>query len=333
MSTHVVLGTGGIGRAVAAALRRDGHEVIMGSRSGVSRRPLPEGARLVAVDATDAAALAELFTGAESVTNAINPPKYSTWDRDWPPVAAAILEAVEKTGVRLVTVSNLYGYGIVNSPMGEGDSDHPNGHKGALRAAMWAEAKALTDAGRIRATELRASDYFGPGATKGMSIVGDLVISRVAGGGRGFMPMGHRDAPHSWTYLPDIGSLAAHLATDDRAIGRVWHVPNAAPRSVQQVADDTARIAGTRAGRVRVLPRPVGTALGVVWPLVRELRETRHQFERPFVVDSTLTEQTFGVAATPWEQALTETVANLHAGKQAGKADSRTDGFADIQSR
>jgi hypothetical protein len=44
-------------------------------------------------------------------------------------------------------------------------------------------------------------------------------------------------------------------------------------------------------------------------PFMRELRETRHQFEREFVLDSTLTEQTFGLAPTPWEEALTTTIA------------------------
>jgi hypothetical protein len=46
-------------------------------------------------------------------------------------------------------------------------------------------------------------------------------------------------------------------------------------------------------------------------PVVRELDETAHQFERPFVLDSSDAEQTFGVRATPWEEALRATVADL----------------------
>ena len=46
-----------------------------------------------------------------------------------------------------------------------------------------------------------------------------------------------------------------------------------------------------------------------VVPFARELLETRHQFERPFVMDSTHTEATFGLAATPWADVLAETVA------------------------
>jgi hypothetical protein len=50
------------------------------------------------------------------------------------------------------------------------------------------------------------------------------------------------------------------------------------------------------------------SAIGVVSPLVRELRETRYQFERPFVVDSSAFESTFGVSATPMDEALDATV-------------------------
>jgi hypothetical protein len=54
-------------------------------------------------------------------------------------------------------------------------------------------------------------------------------------------------------------------------------------------------------------------AIGLVYPLLRELKETRHEFERPFVLDSSLTEQTFGLEPTPWEITLKETVDYLSA--------------------
>lgn len=43
---------------------------------------------------------------------------------------------------------------------------------------------------------------------------------------------------------------------------------------------------------------------------MNELRETRHQFERPFVLDSRQAEQAFGMSATPWKEALTTTIAD-----------------------
>lgn len=324
MSHHLVLGAGGIGRAAAARLLELGHTVTLASRSGrvepwldmPDRPDGPDGldlaaVRVVAADAADAEQLVRLADGAASIVNAINPPQYTTWDADWPPVAAALLTAAERTGAGLVTVSNLYPYGRVDGPMREDTPLRPNGHKGALRAGMWTDALALHSQGRIRATELRASDYFGPGATKGASVLNDLVLARATAGRSVVMPMGRTDAPHSWTYLPDIGALAATLATDDRSWGRVWHVPTSPARTIRQVVDDAAALRGHRSPRVLALPRVVVTLGGVVVPLLKELRETRHQFERPFVIDATVTEQTFGLAPTPWEDALEATLAAL----------------------
>jgi hypothetical protein len=48
-----------------------------------------------------------------------------------------------------------------------------------------------------------------------------------------------------------------------------------------------------------------------VVPVVRELDETAHQVERPFVLDSTAATSTFDLRPTPWEAALEQTVAAL----------------------
>lgn len=316
MSHHLVLGAGGIGRATTTRLTELGHTVTLVSRSGkVGNRPWevtsPGAVEVVAADATRADDLIALAGGATSIVNAINPPKYTTWARDWPPVAEAILTAAERTGAGVVTVSNLYGYGPVSQPMTEATPLAPRGVKGQLRADMWREAKARHDAGRLRATELRASDYFGPESSKGTSVLNDFVLAKAAAGSRVVMPMGDVDAEHSWTYLPDIGALAAVLATDDRSWGEAWHVPTAPARSVREVVEDVARLGGRPAAGVWAIPRVLLTAAGTVVPLLRELRETRHQFERPFVLDSTRAQQTFGLAPTPWEDALRATLTAL----------------------
>ncbi|WP_404390022.1 NAD-dependent epimerase/dehydratase family protein [Humibacillus xanthopallidus] len=314
MTHHLVLGAGGVGRATTAALVRLGHTVTLASRSGrVTERPWeathPGAVEVIALDAGDTTGLTAAAHGAASIVNAVNPPSYLTWQTDWPPVAAATLAAAEATGAGLVIVGNLYGYGKVSAPMREDDPLRPAGHKGALRADMWTEALARHEAGRLRATELRGSDYFGPGTTPRSSYLNDIVIDAILAGRTPIVPVGRADAPHSWTYVPDVGALAARLATDDRGWGRAWHVPTSPARSFDEAAADVARLAGTRARRVRTLPRALGTAAGVVVPFMRELRETRHQFERAFVLDSNLTQQTFGLAPTPWEEALTVTIA------------------------
>ena len=66
--------------------------------------------------------------------------------------------------------------------MHEDDPMRPAGHKGRLRADMWTEALARHEAGRLRATELRSSDYFGPGTTPRTSYLGDIVVDPGARG-------------------------------------------------------------------------------------------------------------------------------------------------------
>jgi hypothetical protein len=55
---------------------------------------------------------------------------------------------------------------------------------------------------------------------------------------------------------------------------------------------------------VRLVHGAVLYGLGVVSPLMRELRETEYQFTEDFVMDSTAATRTFGLDATPWDRVL-----------------------------
>lgn len=307
MAKFVVLGAGAVGQNTAKELASAGHHVSLVSRSG--RGSGLAGVEAVSADATDVERVTALCSGAQAVVNALNPPNYSTWERDWPPMAVSILTAAERTGAGLVTVGNLYPYGKVTGPMSERTPLRPNGRKGALRARMWEDALAAHEAGRVRATELRASDYTGPGIEGRVSMLQELVITPMAKGRPAFLLVGRPDAPHTWTDVRDTARLAALLATDDRSWGHAWHVPSAAPRSMREVASEVAALCGRAPKGVYPIPAPLLRALGPMVPFLRELQETRHQFDDPFVLDSTHTEAVFGMRATPWERTLRDTVA------------------------
>lgn len=307
MAKYVVMGAGAVGQNTAQELVAAGHEVALVSRSG--RGGHLAGVEAVSADATDVNRVAELARGAEALVNALNPPDYSAWDRDWPPLAASLLGAAERTGAGLVIVGNLYGYGRVEGPMTADTPLRPNGHKGELRVRMWEDALAAQAAGRVRVTELRASDYTGPGIGGRMSMLQELVIAPVVRHRPVWLLVGDPDAAHTWTDVRDTAKLAAVLAQDDRAWGRAWHVPSAPARSMRAVAGEVAALVGRTPGAVRAIPAPVVRALGLAVPFLREMGETRHQFDRDFVLDSSETEQVFGLAPTPWEQTLADTVA------------------------
>jgi nucleoside-diphosphate-sugar epimerase len=304
MALHVVLGFGAIGRGTAGLLLEQGHEVRVITRSG---RPEEAGggpATHISLDATDAEALTRAARGAAVLYNCASP-AYHRWTTDWPPLAAALLSAAEATGAVLATVSNLYGYGPVPGPMTEATPLRAAGPKGRVRARMWLDALAAHESGRVRAVEIRASDYIGPGT---QSPLGDRVVPRLLAG-RAAAVLGSADAAHSWSYVDDVARLLVTVGADPRAWGRPWHVPSNPPRTQREAIADMARIAGVPPVRVRVMPRSMLRLAGLFSPVVRELPEVAYQMERPFVIDSSAAEAAFGLRPTPWEHVLTETIA------------------------
>jgi len=297
MGRHVIVGAGPVGTATATALAAAGHDVTLVTRSGSG--PEGPGITRVAADASDPFTLAEATGSADALYNCANPP-YHRWPELWPPMATSMLEVAARSGAVLVTMGNLYGYGPVDHPLREDDPLAATGTKGRVRAAMWEEALAAHRAGRVRVTEARASDFFGPGVDT--SHFGRLVGRLLAG--RKVRVLGDPDAPHSWTYVPDVGRTLAVLGTDERACGRPWHVPSAPALSQRDLAGRFCAVAGAPSASVAAFPAGSLTLAGVVSAQMRELKETRYQFDRPFLLDSSDCTATFGIEATPLDDAL-----------------------------
>ena len=317
MGSHVVIGAGSVGTATALSLVEGGHEVVVLTRSGTG--PDHEGIRRVSCDASDPVALAAAAGRAEALYNCANPP-YHLWSELWPPMAASLLEVATSSGAVLVTMGNLYGYGPVDHPMTEEDPMLSTGTKGRVRVAMWDDALAAHQAGRVRVTEARASDFYGPGVVE-TSFFGRNVDRLLAG--RSVQILGDPDVPHSWTYVPDVGRTLAVLGTDPRAWGRPWHVPTAPAVSQRQLATRFCEVAGAPAPRIKVLPAAVVSAAGLVSRQLRELRETRYQFDRPFVLDSSACTAEFGIVPTSLDDGLTAVAA--HARRLSDPSVARVD--------
>ncbi|AWZ06824.1 MULTISPECIES: NAD-dependent epimerase/dehydratase family protein [unclassified Streptomyces] len=302
MSIHVVLGFGPAGAATARLLAEQGRSVRVVTASGRSPEP---GIEHVAVDATDSARLADAVKGAAVIYGCAAPP-YHRWAADWPRLTSAACAAAEATGAVLVMLGNLYGYGPVDGPLTEDLPLAATGTKGRVRAAGWEQARHLHEQGRIKAVEVRASDFFGPGVTGGGHLAARVVPPLLRG--KPVSTLGDPDAPHSWSYLPDVARALVEVAGEERAWGRAWHVPTEPALSVREMAGLLAARSGTGPAVVRRIPSAVLAAAGVFSPLLRELREVRYQFDRPFVVDSGAYEAAFTVRATPVEEQVAATV-------------------------
>ncbi|MFF4582397.1 NAD-dependent epimerase/dehydratase family protein [Streptomyces sp. NPDC001389] len=302
MNSHVVIGFGPAGAATARLLVEQGHTVKVVTTSG---RGPERGIEHIALDARDGGRLTEAVRGAAALYACAAPP-YHRWAGEWPALASSLCTAAEATGAVLVMLGNLYGYGPVDGPLTEDLPLAATGPKGRVRAAVWEQARTLHEQGRIRAVEVRASDFFGPGVTDGGHLAARVLPQLLRG--KPVSTLGDPDAPHSWTYLPDVARALAEVAGDERAWGRAWHVPTEPALSVREMVDRLAAQAGTGPVTVRRVPPLVLGLGGLFSPLLRELKEIRYQFDRPFTVDSSAYETAFAARATPLDQQVKATV-------------------------
>ena len=300
MTHRLVIGAGPIGTALTRRLAAAGDTVTVVTRSG--RGPDIPGVTLVAANAADPDRLTTLATGARTIFNCANPGNYMQWEAQWPPLHAAILTAAERSGADLVTLGNLYVYGPVDVPLSRDLPPAATGHKGRLRARMWQDALDLHRAGRIRATEIRASDYIGEDVTSAGGLLRRYADATLHG--RAAWVFGDPDVPHSFSDTEDVATLLALAADDDRSWGQVWHVPAAEARTIRQALTDLSRALDLPAPRLHRVPSALVGMSAPVVPLMRELREVLWQFERPYVLDGRVSTETFGVTGTEWERTV-----------------------------
>ena len=301
-STHVIVGSGPVGTTTALLLADLGHQVRVITRSG--RGPTHRNIERVALDAANEAALTKATAGGAAIYNCMNPP-YHRWPTDWPPIANAMLVAAESAAAVLVMMGNLYGYGPTTTPMKESDPLASTGVKGAVRIKMWRDALAAHQSGRIRATEVRASDFIGPEVLN--SHLGERVIPKLLKGKR-VQVLGNPDMAHSFTFMPDVASALVTAATDERAWGKAWHVPTNPAITSREMITMMSKIAGVAPVKVSGIPNAILKVGGVFSPMFRELPEMLYQFDRPFIVDSSLFTATFGQSPTPLQESLTSTI-------------------------
>jgi nucleoside-diphosphate-sugar epimerase len=301
---HVVFGTGPLGRSVVNELVRRGETVRVVSRSG-QMAEAPQGVELRSGDLYNVAVVRELAQGA-AVAYQCAQPHYWEWPQKFPPLQAAIIEGLTGTGTKLVIGENTYMYGDTNGkPLAEDLPYAATTRKGKVRAAMSEAALAAHKAGKLQVSMGRGSDFFGPWALD--SGFGDRVFfPALAGKGASFG--GKLDLPHTATYIEDFGKALVILGEREEALGRAWHVPSDRPQITQRqfaelvFADTGHPVKASGMGKTMMR---IG---GIFIPGARETVEMMYEFEKPFVVNSSQFEATFGVRATPLAQAIAATL-------------------------
>lgn len=300
MSLYVVVGAGATGAATARLLAEAGERVRLVTRRGAG--PVHPRIERLAADAADPVALAELAAGAAVLVNCAMPP-YHRWPEEFPPLAAGLLGAAERTGADYVMLGNVYGYGPLDGPATEDAPARPSSVKGGVRARIWADALAAHRAGRVRVTEVRAADFLGAGAVSPFTLlVGGPVLA-----GEPVAYPGDPDAPHSWTYTGDAARTLVAAARDERSWGRAWHVPSVSHAPARELAHRLAELAGAPAPRLGRMSAGELAEAARRDAVMAEVPEMLYLYDRPALLDSTATEAALGVTASPLDTALAET--------------------------
>ena len=299
---HVIFGTGPLGKAVMRALVARGRPVRLVNRSG--QADVPARVEVAAGEAYDPASVRRLVQGAATVYQCAQP-EYTEWEEKFPPLQAAIIEGVAGSGARLVIGENLYMYGDTDGkPITEDLPFRAAGKKGRTRAQMAEAALEAHRSGRLPVAIGRASDFFGPEALG--SVTGERLFPAILAG-KGGQGYGNVDLPHTYTYIEDFGKAMAVLGERPEALGQAWHVPNPETVSTRRFIELACQLAG-QPPRVSSLGKTMLRIGGLFIPEAREMLEMAYEFEKPFVVDSTKFERTFGMKGTPLREALTATL-------------------------
>jgi nucleoside-diphosphate-sugar epimerase len=310
---HVVFGAGPLGRSVVNELVRRGQTVRVVSRSG-QMAEAPQGVELASGDLYNAAMVRELAQGA-AVAYQCAQPHYWEWPQKFPPLQAAIIEGLAGSGTKLVIGENTYMYGDTDGrPLTENLPYAATTRKGKVRAAMSEAALAAHQAGKVQVTMGRGSDFFGPWVLD--SGFGDRVFyPALAGKGASFG--GKLDLPHTATTIEDFGRALVILGEREEALGRAWHVPNDRPQITQRQFAELVFAETGHPVKASGMGKTMMRIGGLFIPGARETVEMMYEFEKPFVVDSSQFERTFGVKATPIADAIKATVAWYRAHPQS----------------
>jgi nucleoside-diphosphate-sugar epimerase len=291
-SSIVVVGAGQIGTPMVERLRREGHAVTWISR----RRPdhVPEGVRHVALDASDGARLAEVARGARALIAAVNPPVYDAgvWAQTLPALHRGLIEGAAGAGTRLVLLDALYLYTTREGPLAPTTRQAPETAKGKVRKELADMLVAAQREGLLRATVLRAPDFWGPELSSAL-----LTRDALAGlrSGKRALLIGNPEAPHAFAHRDDvIGALIALAFAADDVEGQVFHAPviHETPRAMVEAY---AKVYGV-APRVLVAPGWLLRVAGLFSRQMGGLVEMLPQWESPYLVDDSSFRLRFGAA-------------------------------------
>jgi len=301
---NAVLGAGPLGFWVAKLLAERGDEVVIVNRKGKLAKKPHSNVKVTACDITDSNAVAKISKGADAVFHCAMPPMTMNWEETLPPITRGAIEGVARAGAKLIYGDNLFMYGAMNGrKMTEKSPSAAKNKKGRARAVA---AETILDAhkkGKLSAAIGRASDLYGPMTLN--SAIGEMFFS-AALKGKAANLLGNVKKLHSYTYIKDFANALIILSDNEKALGKVWHVPNAETLTTENFVELIEKEIGKKV-KIQAAGKLLVSIIGLFNPLMREFKEMMYEFDEDFVVDSSSFEKEFGIKGTPLKKAIKET--------------------------
>jgi nucleoside-diphosphate-sugar epimerase len=294
-NTHIaVVGAGQIGTPVVERLTACGVQVTWISRTRPQR--VPSGVTHKSVYATDGKALAAAVGGVDAMIAAVNPATYDAevWRSTLPPLQRGLIDAASQLGVRLVQLDALYLYAPDQGPLAPETPQRPTTEKGLVRKQISDMLVEAQTQGRVRATVLRASDFWGPDLSAALLTRDGL--QGLKQGKRPFL-VGDPDQPHAFSHRDDVVAALVNLALAESDVeGRVYHAPvvHVAPRALVSAV---CQAFGVRV-RPFVAPAWLLRVIGLFSKPTRGLVEMLPQWQAPYLVDDRAYCERFQARAT-----------------------------------
>ena len=317
--TALVLGaSGGVGGAVARALRDAGWTVRALKRGLASESEHRDGLQWLRGDALDAQDVQRAAQGCSVIVHAVNPPGYRRWSELVLPMLDNTIAAASARGATVVLPGTVYNFGPDAMPHPKEDApQRPLTRKGAIRVEMERRLQEGAARGAFRAIVLRAGDFFGPGAANSWFSQGLVTpgqpVTRI-------QQPGTDGVGHQWAYLPDVATAMAALVErcDTLPAFARFHFAGHWDADGRQMAEAIRRVVQRRTGTQPRLSRfpwwAVRLAQPVV-PLFRELAEMRYLWREPLRMDEARLAAELaghgGVPHTPLDLAIERTLEAL----------------------
>lgn len=112
--------------------------------------------------------------------------------------------------------------------------------------------------------------------------------------------------------MPDLARAIRLLALDNRAYQQVWHLPAFATNSITEIADEYNSQLGTQFS-VRALPKTVHRIISWFNPMMKEMYETRYQFDEDYAYNWDKFKQHYPTfEQTNFKEAIQQTIEYFH---------------------